>query len=124
MLSCTKDSGKLKHANMAMHETSPSLRDSEAPDLIVSTYTMFWNKQKSVGDNDAFVTLIRTAQEDPEIHATLVAILRQTPFHRKSLLNTLLQDMKAQSAPKHLISAMTELLDDAVAEKVAEEILK
>ena len=85
---------------------------------------MFWNKRKSVGDNDAFVTLIRVAQDDPEVHATLVAILRQPPFHRKSLLNTLLQDMRAEGAPKNLISAMTELLDDSVAEKVAEEILR
>jgi hypothetical protein len=84
---------------------------------------MFRKRTKSVGDNDAFVTLIRVAQDDPEIHQTLMAILRQPPFHRKSLLNTLLQDMRAQGAPKNLISAIAELLDDAVAEKVAEAIM-
>jgi hypothetical protein len=85
---------------------------------------MFRKRTKSVGDNDAFVTLIRVAQDDPEIHQTLMAILRQPPFHRKSLLNTLLQDMRAQGAPKNLISAIAELLDDAVAEKVAEAIMR
>jgi hypothetical protein len=85
---------------------------------------MLWKRKKTVADNDAFVTLIRVAQDDPEIHQTLVAILRQPPFHRKSLLNTLLQDMRAQGAPKNLISAIAELLDDAVAEKVAEAIMR
>jgi hypothetical protein len=85
---------------------------------------MLRNQSRSVGDNDAFVTLVRVAQDDPEIRQTLVAILRQPPFHRKSLLNKLLQDMSAQDAPKNLISAITELLNDVVAEKVAEEILR
>jgi hypothetical protein len=85
---------------------------------------MFSKRRKSVGDNDAFVTLVRVAQDDPEIRATLAAILRQPPFHRKSLINTLIQDMKAQGAPRNLTSAIAELLDDAVAEKVAEAIVK
>ena len=85
---------------------------------------MFRNQSRSVGDNDAFVTLVKVAQDDPEIRQTLVAILRQPPFHRKSLLNTLLQDMRAQGAPKNLISAITELLNDVVAEKVAEAIMR
>jgi hypothetical protein len=84
---------------------------------------MFSKRRKSVGDNDAFVTLVRVAQDDPEIRTTLAAILRQPPFHRKSLINTLIQDMKAQGAPRNLTSAIAELLDDAVAEKVAEAIV-
>lgn len=83
-----------------------------------------FGKRRTVGDNDAFVTLVRVAQDDPEIRQTLVVLLGQPPFHRKSLLNTLLQDMRAQGAPKYLTSAMAELLDDDVAEKVAEEILR
>ena len=81
---------------------------------------MKWGKKKSVGDNDAFVTLIRVAQEDPEIRATLSGILRQPPFHRKSLLSTLIEDMKANGAPPDFASAMAELLDDGVAQKAAE----
>ena len=109
---------------MSLHSAPSKLSLLGSGEFRVSTYTMLWKKRKSVGDNEAFVTLIRVAQDDPEVHATLAAILRQPPFHRKSLLNTVLQDMKARSAPKHLISAMTELLDDAVAEKVAEVILR
>lgn len=85
---------------------------------------MFWKRKKTVGDNDAFVTLVRVAQDDPEIRATLVGILRQPPFHRKSLLNSLIQDMRAQGAPASLISALGELLDDAVAEKVTDAIVR
>ncbi len=85
---------------------------------------MFWKSKKSVGDNDAFVTLVKVAQNDPEVHATLVAILGQPPFHRKSLLNRLIQDMRVKGAPRNLISAIAELLDDSVAEKVADVIEK
>ncbi len=85
---------------------------------------MFSKRRKSVGDNDAFVTLVRVAQDDSETRTMLTAILRQPPFHRKSLVNTLIQDMRAQGAPRNLISAITELLDDAVAKKVADAIVK
>ncbi len=81
-------------------------------------------QSRSVGDNGAFATLVRVAQDDPEIRQTLVPILRQPPFHRKLLLNTLLRDMRAQDAPKNLISAITELLNAVVAEKVAEETMR
>jgi len=80
------------------------------------------SRQKSVGDNETFVTLIRVAQEDPEVRKTLAGILGQSPFHRKSLLNTLIQEMKLKGAPADFVFAIGALLDEAVAQQAAELI--
>ena len=42
-------------------------------------------QKTAVGDNAAFVTLMRVAQEDADVRKTLMAILGQSPFHRKFL---------------------------------------
>jgi hypothetical protein len=75
---------------------------------------------KTVGDNKTFVTLIRIAQEDEEIGRTLGRILSQDCFNRKSMLNTLIQDMRLKSAPVDFIRAIASLLDDDVARKASE----
>ena len=80
--------------------------------------------EQTVGDNETFVTLIRVAREDSEVRKTLAGILSQPPFHRKSLLNTLLEEMKLRGAPPDFISAINALLDDAVAIRAKEMILK
>jgi hypothetical protein len=77
-----------------------------------------------VVDNEAFVTLIRVAQKDAGIRKQLQAILAQPAFHRKSLLNTFITDMRFRSAPAEFVAAITCLLDDEVAEKVHEMINK
>lgn len=48
---------------------------------------LFRKQSSTVGDNDAFVTLIQVAKEDADIRKQLQAILAQPPFHRKSMLN-------------------------------------
>jgi hypothetical protein len=80
------------------------------------------NAKNTVGENDAFITLMRVAQEDPDIRQTLAGILHQPPFHRKSLLNTLIKEITLKGAPADFVSAIQELLNDDVAEKLAEFI--
>ena len=75
-----------------------------------------------LGENDAFVTLIRVSQEDPDMKKTLSGILAQSSFHRKSLLNTMIAEMKLKSAPIDFVNAISALLDDGVAEKVRDVI--
>lgn len=75
---------------------------------------------KSVSEHEAFVSLIRTAQQDPAIRSRLRAILDQPPFHRKSLLNTMVAEMRLQSAPADFVRAIACLLDDDVAQKARE----
>ena len=73
-----------------------------------------------VGDNETFVTLMRVAQEEPEVGKILRAILDQPPFHRRSMLNSLVQDMAMKGADRDFVLAVECLLDDDVAAKAVE----
>jgi|GEM_PF-1338794 len=75
---------------------------------------------KTVADQKVFVSLIRTAQEDAALRSRLRMILAQPPFHRRSLLNTLLEELKLQSAPADFVRAIACLLEDDVASKARE----
>ena len=76
----------------------------------------------TVGDNPTFVTLVAAAREDGELSRSLSAILRLPSFQRQSLLNSMIQEMKLRSEPPDLIAAVSALLDDDIAAKVAELI--
>jgi hypothetical protein len=76
-----------------------------------------------VADNEAFVTLIRVAQEDGEIKEQLFAILTLDKFNRESALNSLIGDLRLKEAPRGFVSAIANLLDNDVADKTL-EILK
>jgi len=76
----------------------------------------------AVGDNQAFVTLVDAAREDRELARRVSAILRLPSFQRHSLLNSMVQEMTLRSEKADLIAAVSALLDDGVAEKVAELI--
>lgn len=73
-----------------------------------------------VADQELFVSLVQTAKEDEAIRSRLRAILRQSAFHRKSMLNTLIAELKIQSAPAEFVQAIACLLDDDVARKARE----
>jgi hypothetical protein len=75
---------------------------------------------KSAADQKLFISLIRVAQKDAGIRDRLRAILHQPAFHRKSMLHTLIAELKMQSAPAEFIRAIACLLDDAVARKARE----
>lgn len=79
-------------------------------------------KPKTIAGNDVLVALLRVAQEDADVRRTLTGLLRLPPFHRKSMLNTLIQTMKLQHAPKDFVAAIAALLNDDVAQKAAETI--
>ena len=69
------------------------------------------------GIEEPFVTLIRVAQEDPDIKSLLLNILSLDSFNRESALNTIIEEMKLTSAPGEMVSAIAGLLDSDVAEK-------
>ena len=77
-------------------------------------------KNQPVADNETFVTLMRVAQEEPEVGKMLRAILAQPPFHRRSMLNSLVQDMALEGADRDFVSAVECLLDNDVAAKAVE----
>jgi|AntAceMinimDraft_14_1070370.scaffolds.fasta_scaffold232399_2 hypothetical protein len=84
---------------------------------------IFKRKPKSAGENESFVSLLRAAQDDDDLRATLCGILRQPTFHRQSMLNTMAGSMSADGVKEEMIRAVTALTDDAVAEE-ALQLLK
>jgi len=76
----------------------------------------------TVGDNEAFVTLVAAAREDRELLRTLSTILSLPTFQRHSLLNSMIQEMVLRSEEADLVAAVSALLDDDVAAKAAELI--
>jgi hypothetical protein len=72
---------------------------------------------ESVGDNEAFVKLVQVASEDRDIYKTLISILSLEPFHRKSAIGSLIEDMQLKGTPRKFIAAIATLKDDSVAKK-------
>ena len=73
-------------------------------------------------DVQGFITMLIVACEDATINNTLQSLLSQPNQARKSALLILLEKLRKDRAPSHLIEAIACLLDDAVAEKAFEAI--
>ena len=69
----------------------------------------------TLGDNQAFVTIMRVARKDEEIKKQLMNILEQDPARRKTFLNGLIQRVNDQPGSGEMVEALTYLADDAVA---------
>jgi hypothetical protein len=80
------------------------------------------SSKPTVGDNQAFVTLVAAAREDRELSRSLLAILGLPSFQRRSLLNSMIQQMTLRSERADLIAAVSALLDDGVAAEAAKLI--
>ena len=85
---------------------------------------MTFPRPKSVGDIDSFVTMLRVACEDPSINARLEQLLCLPDERRRALVHTWVSDLLIAEAPQHYTAAIACLLDDKVAEKAYEVILK
>lgn len=73
--------------------------------------------KKKEDPEETFALLISAARDDAGLRRTLLAILTQPDFHRKSALNSLLSTMRLSGAPADLVSAVAVLLDDEAAKK-------
>ena len=79
-------------------------------------------KNGPLAENEDFIALIRVAREDSEIRRQLLKILHLDAFHRQSLLNSWIEDLRLKNAPRELIRSLLCLVDDDIAEKAAELI--
>lgn len=75
-------------------------------------------------DLDQLITLLRAACEDAGLNATLERLLSQPDSIRHLLLRELLADLRARQAPPALLSALTPLLDSAVADTAWQVIFR
>jgi hypothetical protein len=77
------------------------------------------NRGKSpVGASESATVLLLAAREDPEFGDRLQAILRLPSFHRKSMINTALNEMQLKGEPPLLMQAIALLADDESAAKI------
>lgn len=70
--------------------------------------------------SESLVYLLQLAHEDSDIFEQLSFILSLEPFHRKSALNSLVDEMKIKGAPEEIVAAMSILLDNKIAQKAKE----
>ncbi len=84
---------------------------------------LFKKQPRPAADNETFVRLIQVARENPAIRNRLKTILSLETFHRKSALNTFIEEMRLKGAPQEFVSAIACFLDNVVANK-ALRILK
>jgi len=77
-----------------------------------------WKERfQSTDVEEPFVTMIQVAQESPEIRDMLMSILEKPEFHRESLINTLIEELRFKGAPPALIEGIAGLLNPQVAKK-------
>jgi hypothetical protein len=69
---------------------------------------------------ESATVLLLAAREDPEFGNRLHAILRLPSFHRKSMVNTALNEMQLKGEPPLLMQAIALLADDASAARMRE----
>lgn len=82
-----------------------------------------FNKYKRfVADDENFIALVQVLKEDDKIRSKVEPILSMDPFNRKSALNTWLEQLKFQQAPKKFMALISCLLDDDIAEKLLQVI--
>ncbi len=79
---------------------------------------LFGKRERTLADNDAFVALLRVAQENREISDQLVALLQKPGLQRYARIDMLVRDMTRQSAPPDFVQTIAALRDDEVANKV------
>jgi hypothetical protein len=67
---------------------------------------------------EPFIKLIQVMRDDSVINKKVIKILQLDPYQRRSVLNNWLERLRRQNAPEKLLSALSCLFDDKVAEQV------
>lgn len=75
-------------------------------------------KKHSIADDENFIAMVQVLKENDKIRSRIEPILSLDNFNRKSALNTWLEQLKYQQAPKKFIGLLSCLLDDNIAKKL------
>ena len=82
---------------------------------------MALNSSKQADPNNSIEPLkklIHVMQKDPIINSEVMKILNLDPYHRRSVLNNWLEQLRLRKAPENLLTALSCLFDDKIAEEV------
>lgn len=77
---------------------------------------------KSVGEIEMFVTMLRTACEDPTVNEHLEKLLSMPDKQRQAAVHSWINQLVVAEAPRDFMTAVACLADDKVAEKAYEVI--
>jgi hypothetical protein len=67
---------------------------------------------------EKFADLMQTAMEDPLIKNRIIEVLQLSSFERRTILNNWLEQLQRRNASESLLSALSCLFDDKIAEAV------
>ena len=62
--------------------------------------------------------LIQLMLNDPLIHEKVITLLQMDSYQRRSVLNDWLEQLRLRKAPQNLLTALSCLFDDKIAEEV------
>ena len=74
--------------------------------------------KRFIAEDENFIALVQVLKEDYKVRSKIEPILSLDKFNRKSALNTWLEQLKFQQAPKKFIGLLSCLLDDNIAKKL------
>jgi hypothetical protein len=75
---------------------------------------------KKANDNESkyLIRLIQTMRDDDLINKKVIEMLKLDSYQRRSVLNNWLERLRMENAPQNLLSALSCLFDDKIAEQV------
>jgi hypothetical protein len=77
------------------------------------------SKTKNVNNQfESLGRLIQVMRDDSVINEKVIQMLQMDSYQRRTVLNNWLERLRRQNAPGNLLSALSCLFDDKVAEKV------
>lgn len=68
--------------------------------------------------HEAFKILIEIMRDDPEINEKVIKMLQMDSFQRRYVLNNWLEQLRLRHASENLLSSLSCLFDDKIAEQV------
>ncbi len=76
------------------------------------------NKEDIDSEFASFEKLIQVMRDDPLLNEKVIQVLRLNSFQRRSVLNSLLEQLRIHHASENLLGALSCLFDDKIAEEV------
>jgi hypothetical protein len=73
---------------------------------------------------ERFICLVQAVLEDPVIKQRILKMLKLNSFERRSVLNIWLEQLRLRNASEELLYVLSNLFDDAIAQKTLSMIDK
>ncbi len=67
---------------------------------------------------EPFIKLMQVMHKDPVINEKVIQLLKLDSYQRRSVLNVWLEQLRLRNASENLLSALSCLFDDKIAEEV------